>query len=113
MTKGTSETALCHIACLLGVGKGGKKGRAHSLLANSIQKDADSRSEVKNRGRSYARQKTVEISPSNDSGLLNNVNWLMKIWILLRLSQKYWTVKGVSPTRVFYWENRERMIHRE
>jgi len=47
VTKGTLETALCHIACLLGVGKGGEMGRAHSLVANSIQKDADSRSEVR------------------------------------------------------------------
>lgn len=46
VTKGTLETALCHIACLLGVGKRRERGRAHSLLANSIQKDADSRSEV-------------------------------------------------------------------
>lgn len=45
VTKGTLETALCHIACLLGAGR--ERGRAHSLLANSIQKDADSRSEVR------------------------------------------------------------------
>lgn len=81
MTKGTSETALCHIACLLGAGKGGEKGRAHSLLANSIQKDADSRSEVRRGGRSYVRGKTAEFILSNDSGLLSNVNWLMKFWI--------------------------------
>lgn len=80
MTKGTLGTALCHIACLLGVGKGGEKGRAHSLLANSIQKDADSRSEVRRGGRSSVRGKTAEFIPSNDSGLLNNVNWLMKFW---------------------------------
>lgn len=30
-----------------GVGKRREMGRAHSLLANSIQKDADSRSEVR------------------------------------------------------------------
>lgn len=46
VTKGTLETALCHIACLLGAGEGGELGRAHSLAANSIQKDAESRSEV-------------------------------------------------------------------
>lgn len=80
MTKGTLETALCHIACLLGR-KGGEKGRAHSLLAHSIQKDADSRSEVRRGGRSYVRGKTVEFLSSNDSGLLNNVKWLMKFWI--------------------------------
>lgn len=48
MTKGTLETTLCHIACLLGVRKG---GRAHSLLANSIQKDADSKKELRTGGR--------------------------------------------------------------
>lgn len=62
MTKGTLETALCHIACLLGVRKGGEKGWAHSLSANSIQKDADSRSEVMGEGRSYVRGQTVELS---------------------------------------------------
>lgn len=81
MTKGALETALCHIACLLGAGKGGEQGRAHSVLADSIQKDADSRSEVRRGGGSYVRGKTMEFIPSNDSGLLNNVNWLMKFWM--------------------------------
>lgn len=64
-----------------GSGKGGEKGRAHSLLVNSIQKDADSRSEVRRRGRTYVRAKTAEFIPSNNSGLLNNVKWLMNFWI--------------------------------
>ena len=51
-----------------GSGEGREKGRTHSLLAKSIQKDADSRSEVRRGGRSYVRGRLQSLSHGVTAG---------------------------------------------
>lgn len=60
--------------------QGRERGRAHSLLANSIQKDADSRNEVRWGVRNHVKG-SLDFLPSNESELLHKVNWLMMFWV--------------------------------